>query len=212
MEKLNIIIADDHYIFRKGLKRLISRIHFAGLIEEASNGKEVIELLAFSTYHLVLLDIEMPILNGIETLEIIRKKHPKVKVMMLSSFSDEGQIEELYKRKIDGYLLKNIDFSELKRALENVMEGKEYFCQEVANKLFKSLLHKEEGNQDQLTEREKEILLMLCDQCSSQEIAEKLDLSTRTVDRFRENLLEKTASKNSIGLALYAVRNGIKKI
>ena len=185
MEKLNIIIADDHYIFRKGLKRLISRIHFAGLIEEASNGKEVIELLSFSTYHLVLLDIEMPVLNGIETLEIIRNKYPAVKVMMLSSFSDEGQIEELYKRKIDGYLLKNVDFSELKRALENVMEGKEYFCQEVANKLFNTLLPKEEESPDQLTEREKEILLMLCDQCSSHEIDEKLNLSTRTVDRLR---------------------------
>jgi DNA-binding NarL/FixJ family response regulator len=212
MEKLNIIIADDHYIFRKGLKKLISKIDFAGIIEEASNGKEVLELLACSSYHIVLLDIEMPILNGIETLEIVKQKHPSVKVMMLSSFSDEGQIEELYKRKIDGYLLKDIDFSELERALANALEGREYFCQEVAGKLFQKLLSKSEPAKHEITAREEEILLMICDQWSSQEIAEKLNLSARTIDRFRENLLAKTDSKNSIGIVLYAIKHGIKKL
>jgi DNA-binding NarL/FixJ family response regulator len=215
MRKLSIIIADDHTIFRTGLKRYMGKIYLAGTIEEASNGKEVLELLAFSSYDLVLLDIEMPVLNGIETLERIREKYSSVKVIMLSSFSSEGQIEELYKRKIDGYLLKNADLSELRRALTNIAEGKQYFCQDVANKLFTRILpaHEEKRMADSiLTEREKEILLLLCEQYSSEEIAKKLSLSPRTIDRFRENLLLKTESRNSVGLALFAVRTGIKKI
>jgi DNA-binding NarL/FixJ family response regulator len=183
------------------------------MLEAAANGKEVLELLSFANFHLVLLDIEMPNLNGIETLAIIRRKYPRVKVMMLSSFSNEGQIEELYKRKIDGYLLKNVDFEELKRALTNIAEGRQYFCQEIANQLFHKLLPGAEGYElkELLTDREKEILMMICEQYSTTEIADTINLSPRTVDRFRDNLLIKTGSKNSIGLVLYAIRMGLTK-
>lgn len=216
MNKLNIIIADDHLIFRTGLKKLMRQISTVGTIEEASNGREVLDLLASpSSFQLVLLDIEMPEMNGIEALEIIKQHYPSVKVVMLSSFSNEGQIEELYKSNIDGYLLKNAGIEDLKRTLSCIIEGRHYFSQEVADKLFKQLLQKEDAKakpQIGITDREKEVLVLICEQYSTAEIAEKLNLSSRTIERFRENLLVKTGSKNAIGLVLFAISSGIARV
>lgn len=216
MEKVNIIIADDHFIFRLGLKRLVGRIPFVGNITEAEDGTQVINCLETGNHDIVLLDIHMPKLDGIDTLAIIRQRFPAVKVIILSMFCNEDQIEVLYEYKMDGYLNKAVSYPELSLALKNVIEGGHYFCKEVGNVLFRTLPLKNEMSKKNanisFTEREKEILQLICEQFSSEDIASKLNISTRTVARIRENLIDKACVRNTAGLVLYAIKNAIVKV
>lgn len=222
MEKINLILADDHLIFRTGLKRLLHRTSCLGMMSEAENGQEVLDLLEEknSVYHIVLLDIQMPVMNGIDTLITIRKKYPEVKVIMLSMHCDEDQIDELYENNMDGYLNKTVGLMEIQKAMKNVMDGGQYFSPEIAQVLYSRIARKHAAISGEIivspdvpiTEREKEILELICEQYSSEDISEKLDISIRTVGRMREILMVKTGARNIAGLVLYAIKNKLYKI
>jgi len=213
MKKINIYIVDDHSLFREGLKLLLSKLDIIDEIKEACNGKELIENFDPQKTDIVLLDIEMPELNGIETSKHLLKVYPDIKIIALSMYSDEQYYVPMIENGVKGFLLKNSDFNDVKLAISEVIEGNNYFSQEILNGIVLNLYTKKTSHQnDELTKREIEVLLQICKGLSNNEIAEKLYISKRTVDKHRENLLLKTNSKNTAGLVVYAIKNGIFNI
>lgn len=218
LNNLKILVADDHSIFRHGLSSLLKNIPFVNKIDEASNGVEVLKALNKTKYDVLFLDIEMPIMNGIDTLQEVKLHSRAPKVIVLSMFSNENYIMDMHDKGMNGYLLKNTTILELKRAIELVMEGEPYYSPEVREILLSSLLKREKAHAFNhnhsldLSDREVDVLLMICEQYSTFEIAEKLFISEHTVKRHRTSLLEKTGAKNSAGLVVYAVKNNLKKI
>lgn len=205
MNKIKTVIVDDHNLFRNGLKFILNQFENIEVVGEASNGKEFLILLENITLpDIVLLDINMPILNGIEAAKISLQKYPKLKIIVLSMYGESEYYNTMIDIEVNGFILKDCDNKELKEAIERVHAGGTYFSQEILISLIKEKKSNEKIN---LTKREKEILELICKGYSNNEIAEKLFISQRTVERHRANLLEKTNSKNSISLVVFALKN-----
>jgi DNA-binding NarL/FixJ family response regulator len=210
MKKPNIIIVDDHLIFRQGLTALISGQNIACVIGEASNGKEYLELLITLKPDLVLMDIDMPHMNGMEATEKSLALHPDLKIIAFTMFSDEDYYYKMIDLGVRGFILKSSGILELKNAIAQVMNGDSYFSNELLRKIINRLGRKNRENPEEkivLTEREMEILQHICLGLTNDEIAQKLFISTKTVKRHRANLLEKTMCKNTPSLILYAIKN-----
>lgn len=205
MNKIKTIIVDDHNLFRNGLKFILNQFENIEVVGEASNGKEFLILLEnISLPDIVLLDINMPILNGIEAAKRSLQKYPKLKIIVLSMYGESEYYNTMIDIGVKGFILKDCDNKELKEAIERVYSGGTYFSQEILLSLIKE---KKSNDKINLTKREKEILELICKGYSNNEIAEKLFISQRTVERHRANLLEKTNSKNSISLVVFALKN-----
>lgn len=213
MNKINIYLVDDHSLFREGLKLLLSKLDFVENIFEASNGKEFLENFERNKSELVLLDIEMPEINGLEAAKRILNIYSDLKIIALSMYSDEQYYVPMIEAGVKGFLIKNSDFNEVKTAINEVLNDNNYFSAEILNGIVNNLYSKKTTHRnDDLTKRETEILLQICKGFSNAEIAEKLFISKRTVDKHRENLLLKTSVKNTAELVVYAIKNGIFKI
>lgn len=209
MEKTKIAIVDDHQILRAGLKVLLQCIDNIDIVIEASNGKEFIEQLEVNTPDLVIIDINMPVMNGAEAVKIARKKFPDLKVIVLSMNREEHYFKTMNDLGVDGYIIKESDYEELEHAIETVLKGGKYFSQE----LLLSLVNNRPAHMKiNLSDREKEILNYLCKGFSANEIAEKLFISPRTVEKYRSDLLLRTESANSISLVVFAIKNGLVTI
>lgn len=214
VKKYNVIITDDQPLFREGLSRLVSSWSKAGKIGEAEGGEALLEILKSSDWDIVILDIEMPKMNGIETLRKIRDLYPEQKVIVLTQIEDETYLKELIRIGISGFILKNIRFVELCKALEMVAEGSEYFTSSITKILYRFLVSQEHADKKaiELNDREIEILKCTCLQLSVEETAQKLFLSVSSVKKYKMRLLEKTESKNTVGLLRFALKNGIVKL
>jgi DNA-binding NarL/FixJ family response regulator len=213
MDKYNILLVDDHKLFREGLKLLLNNINIIGKINEASNGIEFLDFLNKEVPDLVFIDIDMPEMNGIDATKLALELYPNLKVIALSMYGEENYYTGMINAGARGFLLKNSDINEVENAIKNVIEGKSYFSQEIMFGFLKNINKKSEKNSiSNLTERETEILFHICKGLSNQEIAEKLFLSKRTVDKHRENLLLKTGSKNTASLVIYAIKNNIVEV
>ena len=209
MKPLNLYLVDDHALFREGLKFLLSKLDFVAEIYEAENGADFIQKLRQQPADLVLLDIEMPVMNGIESAQKALEIDPEIKIIALSMYSDESYYSSMIEAGACGFLLKNSNFSEVKKAILDVYEGKNYFSLEILQAILTRLNRKKTSQpNNELTERETEILFHICKGLSNAEIAEKLCISKRTVDKHRENLLQKTQSKNTANLVIFAIKNG----
>lgn len=209
MEKTKIAIVDDHQILRAGLKVLLQCIDNIDIVIEASNGKEFIEQLEVNTPDLVIIDINMPVMNGAEAVKIARKKFPDLKVIVLSMNWEEHYFKTMNDLGVDGYIIKESDYEELEHAIETVLKGGKYFSQE----LLLSLVNNRPAHMKiNLSDREQEILNYLCKGFSANEIAEKLFISPRTVEKYRSDLLLRTESANSISLVVFAIKNGLVTI
>ncbi|MHA7110178.1 response regulator [Sunxiuqinia elliptica] len=209
MKKWNIYLVDDHALFREGLRFLLQNMDGVSVIYEAENGAELLQGLEQYDVNLILLDIEMPVMNGIETAERALKIRPDVKIIALSMYADDNYYASMIEAGADGFLLKNSSFSEVKRAIEEVMNGKNYFSLEILQAILNRLNRpKEQKEAQELTERENEVLFHICQGLSNTQIAEELGISKRTVDKHRENLLQKTQSKNTANLVIYAIKQG----
>jgi DNA-binding NarL/FixJ family response regulator len=213
MEKITVIIVDDHQLFREGLKLLLNINPSIGSIYQASNGAEFLELLETSVPDIVLMDIDMPKMDGIEATKKALEKFPELKIIALSMYGDDDYYIRMIEAGAKGFIVKNSDIEIVEKAISKVMEGENYFASDVMAALVKHLnQQKNEESKCELSEREAEILYFICKGLSNQEIAESLFLSKRTVDKHRENILSKTNTKNTAGLVLYAIKHRIIQI
>jgi len=211
----NIIIVDDHLIFRQGLKSIITIENIANVVGEASNGLELIQLLSHLKPDIVLMDIDMPHMNGLEATEKALKIMPELKIIAFSMFSDEEYYYKMIDRGVKGFILKTSGINELENAIQNVMMGDTYFSNELLRKIISNLGRTNSNKQtiqDLLTEREIEVLQQICYGLSTEEIAEKLFISPKTVKSHKSNLLEKTECKNTPSLILFAIKNKLAEI
>ncbi len=208
MEKTRIIIADDHQLFRNGLKILLDAFPEFEVVGEASNGKEFLKLLGDTKAEIALMDINMPEMDGIEATRNAVKIDPGISIIALSMYGEEEYYYKMVDAGAKGFLLKDSDISEVKEAILTIRKGGSYFSQELLYYVIQKIKHREtEKKSANLSKREKEILLKICEGLSNQEIAESLFISKRTVDKHRANLLGKTNSKNTASLILFALRN-----
>ncbi len=210
-----IIIVDDHTLFRNGLKILLNSLDNYNVVGEAADGEEFISLLEKQhDADLVLLDIDMPVMDGIEAARIALQKYPDLKIITLSMYGEEDYYYKMVDAGVKGFLLKNSDMNEVKNALETVYEGGNYFSSELLQTLVNSLRSntKTKETRVDLSEREIEILILICQGFSNQEIADQLFISKRTVDKHRANILEKSECKNTAQLVMYAIKNQLVEI
>ena len=213
MEKIRIIIADDHQLFRNGLKILLNGFPEFTVSGEASNGEEFLRILKNTDADIALMDINMPEMDGIEATRKGLKLSPSLNIIALSMYGEEEYYYKMVDAGAKGFLLKDSDISEVKEAILTVLKGGSYFSQELLHNVIQKIKHRENENKiANLSKREQEILLKICEGLSNQEIAESLFISKRTVDKHRANLLGKTSSKNTASLILYAIRNKLIKI
>jgi DNA-binding NarL/FixJ family response regulator len=213
MEKIRIIIADDHQLFRNGLKLLLNSFNDFEITGEASNGEEFLKLLKGTKADIALMDINMPEMDGIEATKRGIKICPSLNVIALSMYGEDEYYYKMVDAGAKGFLLKDSDISEVREAIVTVMKGGSYFSQELLYHVIQKIKSRDqEPKTAVLSKREKEILLKICEGLSNQEIAETLFISKRTVDKHRANLLGKTNSKNTASLILYAIRNKLIEI
>ncbi|TSA34272.1 MAG: DNA-binding response regulator [Porphyromonadaceae bacterium] len=212
--KYKVMLVDDHKLFRKGLRMLIDALNRFEVGGEASNGVEFLNMLDQSKPDIVMLDIAMPEMDGIEAARLALMKYPDLKIITLSMFGEQDYYFKMVDAGVKGFLLKNSDFTEVKMALETVMEGGNYFSRELLMNLVNSLKNSpEELTPDSpLSDREKEIILLICKGMSTQEIADSLCLSKRTVDSHRANILLKTGCRNTASLVVYAIKEKLVEL
>ncbi len=210
MKKINIFLVDDHALFREGLRFLLQKIDFVDQILEAENGLEFLEHIIEVKDCIVLMDIEMPVMNGVEATKKALERDPDLKIIALSMYSEESYLSSMIEAGASGFLLKNSSFNEVKNALTDVMEGKNYYSPHIIQSILEIMTNKINNSgkdRDDITQREKDILYYICKGFSNAEIADKLSISKRTVDKHRENLLQKTQSRNTANLVTYAIKH-----
>jgi DNA-binding NarL/FixJ family response regulator len=213
MEKIRIIIADDHQLFRNGLKILLNAFPDFEVTGEASNGEEFLRILRNTKAEIALMDINMPEMDGIEATRKGLKLCPDMNIIALSMYGEEEYYYKMVDAGAKGFVLKDSDISEVKEAILTVRKGGSYFSQELLYHVIQKIKHRENENKiANLSKREKEILMKICEGLSNQEIADNLFISKRTVDKHRANLLGKTNSKNTASLILFAIKNKLIEI
>lgn len=208
MKEIRLLLVDDHQVITDGLKSLLNNQQGMRVASTASHGKEALEIIKILGIDVVLMDIDMPVMNGLDATKLIKKTNNPPKVIILSMHSEKGMVEELIACGVDGYLLKNTGKEELINAIETVMSGNKYFDSDVTLSL---LSKKDPVNQSMtdhgLTTREIEILRLIADGFTNKEIGEKLFISHRTVDTHRTNLMRKLGTNNIAGLISFAIKN-----
>jgi DNA-binding NarL/FixJ family response regulator len=215
MKPINLAIADDHKIFRNGLKATLEDCPDFELLIEASNGKELIGLLADHKPDVILMDIKMPEMDGMQTTAYVHQHFKDIKVLALSMHNEDKYIVDMMKAGASGYLLKNAEPEEIIDAIATVHNKGFYFNEHLSVTLIKQLVGPgsyADGTGQQtvdLNDREIEVLRLVCQEYSNQEIADKIFLSVRTVEGYRARLFEKTGSKNLVGLVIFAIKRGI---
>lgn len=216
---VTVAIADDHVLFRKGLITILELDDDIEVVYDADNGQELIDKVNTQPPDVILMDLKMPVMDGMEATKLIKEKHPEVKILILSMYDEEKFIIHCLELGANGYLLKNTDPDELVDAIGTVMSKDFYFNNHISTVMLKGLNQKmrvkskpQFGNHVELTKREMEILELICKELTTPEMAEKLFISNRTVEGHRKNLLEKTGAKNTAGLVVFALKNELVEI
>ncbi len=214
MEVIKVAIADDHKIFRKGV--VLSLRPFANIkfVLEAGHGDELLDKLDEAEPDVILMDLRMPGKDGIETTKIVSKKYPHIKVLVLSMYEDERFVYHLMENGANGYLLKNADPQEIRRAIMDVTE-KGYYLNNFVNRILLKKSHSRQkvipslNNEVTLTDKERDVLRFICMEFTAQEIAQKMEISARTVEAIKDRLMERFGCKNTAGLVFFAVKNSL---
>ena len=209
MSDIRLLLVDDHHIVLDGIKALLDEVEGFDCIATADNGQKALDMLNVFDVDVVLMDIDMPVMNGMEATKRIKKEYPKVRVISLTQHSERGMVQKLLDCGSDGYLLKNIAQDELTTAIRRVYNGENVFSSEVTMRLAGKAVEKNASGIDvELTEREIEILSLISEGLSSKQVGEKLFISPRTVDTHRTNLMNKLDIHNIAGLIRFALKNG----
>jgi DNA-binding NarL/FixJ family response regulator len=216
MSSIKVLLVDDHKLIRDGIKAHFEDDSRFQIVGEASNGQMALDLLKETETDIVLMDINMDVMDGIECTTKLMELYPNTKVLALTMLAENQHIKEMLKAGAVGYLLKNSNEQEIKQGIISVREGLPYYSPEVMQTVMNSLaapLTKKKKSKFEpsipLTEREKEVLVLIIKEFSNQEIADQLYISKRTVDAHKRNLLEKTGAKNVAGLVIFALNNSI---
>jgi two-component system, NarL family, response regulator NreC len=211
---IRLLIADDHEIFRDGLALMLSKQQDIQLVGQAGNGRELISLVSELRPDVVMTDVKMPMMDGIEATRFLLGQFPDLKIIALSMFDEENLIVDMLEAGAKGYLLKNADKQEILDAIHSVFEERQYYCHHTSSKLA-TLISRSRFNPYKkkevlsFTDREIEIIRLICQQLTAQEIAEKVFLSKRTVEGHRTRILEKMNVKNTAGVVIYALKHRI---
>lgn len=211
MTKQRIILADDHIIFRQGLTSLLNE-GIAEVVAEASNGTELLEIIPVFNPDMVLMDISMPIMGGVEATKLINEKYPDIKVLALSMFGDQEYYYQMIQAGAKGFVLKTSGINELEKAINEISEGGSYFSNELLRKIIstfspiRSETEKIISVHRNLSTREIEVLKLICEGYTNLEIAERLNISETTAKGHRNKILQKTACKNTANLVMHAIK------
>jgi two-component system, NarL family, response regulator NreC len=214
---IKLAIADDHELFRDGVAMMLKQFPDIEVVGQAENGKELIEIVNQHSPDIVLTDISMPVMDGIEVTRFLSKSNPAIGIICLSMFDEDNLIIDMLEAGAKGYLLKNADKLEIAEAIKTVYNQQPYYCRRTTVKLAAMIAaskfnpYKHFAKPD-FTDREVEIISLICKELTNKEIADTLFLSIRTVEGYRLKILEKMNVKNSIGLVIYAIRNNLYAI
>lgn len=215
MSTIKLLLADDEELFRKGISFLLQRQNNIEIIYEANNGNEVLDFLKSSNTHpdIILMDLKMPLLNGVETTKLIFKDYPTIKIIALTSYNTKSFIANMIDIGAASYIVKSASPDDMITTIHQVFDKGFYYNDEVLQIIQEDLRNNTRKNsffeEVKLTKREREILELICYQNNNQQIAEKLFISSRTVEGHRNSLLLKTGSINSAGLVVFAIQNKI---
>jgi len=214
-DKNKVIIVDDHEIFRDGLKFVLSQSETVEVIAEAVNGEEYLKLLDIFKPDLVLMDISMPQMDGIEATRMSTLKYPEIKIVALSMFGEQEYYFKMLSAGAKGFILKKSGKNDLEKAIEEVMLGNSFFSHELLRNMIVSFNKSANSDADEIknfSKRELEVLELICQGLSNIEIGEKLNLSHKTIDGHRTHLIAKTGSRNSINLVMYAIKHNLVQL
>ena len=214
MSVIKVAIADDHKIFRKGVILSLRQYNNIKFVQEAENGQELIDGLPESDPDVILMDLRMPLKDGIETTKYVAKQFPKIHILALTIYEDERFVTHLMEIGANGYLLKNADPSEIKKAIVEVAT-KGYYLNNFVNRILLKKSHARTkvvpnlNVEVTLADRERDVLKYICMEFTAQEIAQKLEVSPRTVEAIKDRLMERFGAKNTAGLVFFAVKNNL---
>lgn len=215
MDIIKVAIADDHQIFRKGVILSLRQYNNIKFVLEADNGEDLIQKVTENELpDVILMDLKMPVKDGIETTKYLNKHFPGIRIIILTMYEDERFVGHLMDSGANGYLLKNTEPSEIKKAISDVMRTGFYLNNFVNKVLIKKNYAKQKFNPNLnsevvISDREKEVLTLVCMEYTAQEIAQKMEISARTVEAIKDRLMERFGVKNSVGLVFYAMKNSL---
>jgi DNA-binding NarL/FixJ family response regulator len=215
---IRIILADDHEIFRDGFKAMIKKQPSVALIGEASNGEELVEITRQLKPDVVVTDIKMPKMDGLQATKVLSKELPEIGIVALSMIDEENLIVDMMEAGAKGYLLKNAHKTEIIEAIKAVNEGNIYYCDGASAKLTRMIAKSDKipfnkkSSKPELSQKEIEVVLLICQEKTNKEIADELNLSIRTIEGYRDRIFEKIGARNSAGVVIYAIRNKIYAI
>jgi DNA-binding NarL/FixJ family response regulator len=204
---INLLIADDHQLFIDGLSKILENEKIIGEIFSVNNGKEVLETVGLQSIDCIIMDINMPVMNGLETTKQVKATNPEIKIIVVSMQCDVSIVSKMLKAGADGFINKDTGKGELLTAINKVMSNEKYISPEISRNLFSFFSEKKHvgsENEKHLTARELEIIKLIADGLTNQEIAAMLFLSTMTVDTHRKNMIAKLQLKNTASLVKYA--------
>ncbi|ARK09289.1 response regulator transcription factor [Fibrivirga algicola] len=217
MAKIKLALVDDHNLFRRGIASILGQVADFELVLEASNGQEFIDKIPRRVPDVVLLDLQMPVLDGTATADYLREHYPMIKIIVLTMHDEDRMVLHLLEKGVSGYLLKDSDPDEVERAIRKVIDEGVYLNEFVSRAMLRKMTNKTTvvkqstlyNSKILLSEREKEVLKLICEGMSTAEISDKIFLSPRTVEGHRLRILEKTGTKNTAGMVAYAFKNGL---
>lgn len=212
---IKVLVADDHTMFVDGIESILKNENDIEIVGRAYDGKAVLDIASHQQFNIVLLDVNLPILNGLEVCKELQKSYPFIKVLAISMFNEESYVTEILNHGAKGYILKNTGREELLKAIRTVASGDSYFSKEVTETIMKGLMNRRKASNKsntlipKLSRREKEVLKLIAQEFTTQEIADALYISLKTVESHRSSLLSKLNARNSVGLVRIAMENSL---
>jgi len=211
--RINILIADDHQMVIDGIKSMLANHSEYVIVDEANNGQDAFDLILNNPekYQFLITDISMPLLGGTELCRMIKQQFTHIQVLILSMYNNIQAVKEAINADADGYILKNAGQRELLTALHKIANNGTYFSEDIIPIIYNQYHQRQQQDLEmkQLTQREREVLTLIANELTSEEIGEKLFISKKTVDHHRQHLLEKCGCRSTVGLVKYAIKNGL---